>query len=81
MSGSSGGAKGSTLVTTSPKLQTMATYDAAADHYDDDDALSFWSRHGARTVDRLGLRAGDLVVDVCCGTGAAARSGWGPKGG
>jgi ubiquinone/menaquinone biosynthesis C-methylase UbiE len=50
----------------------MATYDAGADHYDDDDGLSFRSRHGARTVDRLGLRAGDLVVEVCCGTGASA---------
>lgn len=57
--------------TAPPKLQTIATYDAAADHYDDD-ILSFWSLHGARTVDRLGLRPGDLVLDVCCGTGASA---------
>ncbi|MGH2721020.1 MAG: class I SAM-dependent methyltransferase [Actinomycetota bacterium] len=49
----------------------MATYDAAADRYDDD-VLSFWSLHGERTVDRLGLRPGDVVLDVCCGTGASA---------
>jgi ubiquinone/menaquinone biosynthesis C-methylase UbiE len=46
-------------------------FDAAADHYDHP-ALGFWSRVGARTVERLGLRKGDHVLDVPCGSGASA---------
>src|SRR4051794_18816710 len=45
------------------------TYDAAADTYD---TLSFWSRAGARTVERLGLEPGAVVLDVPCGSGASA---------
>ena len=71
MGGNSEGATVATPATAPPKLQTIATYDAAADRYDDD-ILSFWSLHGERTVDRLGLRPGDVVLDVCCGTGASA---------
>ncbi|MGH2689586.1 MAG: class I SAM-dependent methyltransferase, partial [Actinomycetota bacterium] len=71
MGGNSDRATVAAPATAPPKLQTMATYDAAADRYDDD-VLSFWSLHGERTVDRLGLRPGDVVLDVCCGTGASA---------
>lgn len=46
-----------------------ATYSAAADHFD---ALPFWERFGRATVERLGLRPGARVLDLCCGTGASA---------
>src|SRR6516225_8468974 len=35
-------------------------------------ALGFWDRFGAATVRRLGLAAGDRVLDLCCGAGASA---------
>jgi SAM-dependent methyltransferase len=50
---------------------SAATYAATADHFDDA-ALSFWDRFGHQTVDRIGLRPGDRVLDACCGTGASA---------
>jgi len=53
------------------KARAAATYNAAADSYDDP-ANSFWARFGRRTIDRLGLRPGDRVLDVCCGSGASA---------
>jgi ubiquinone/menaquinone biosynthesis C-methylase UbiE len=46
-------------------------YGAAADHYGLA-ALGFWDRFGAATVSRLGLAAGDSVLDLCCGAGASA---------
>jgi len=46
-----------------------ATYSAAADHFD---ALPFWERFGRATVERLGLKPGARVLDLCCGTGASA---------
>jgi ubiquinone/menaquinone biosynthesis C-methylase UbiE len=48
-----------------------AVFNAAADHFDAP-ALSFWNRFGQRTIDRLGLRVGDRVLDLCCGSGASA---------
>lgn len=46
-------------------------FEAAADHYDDP-ALGFWRRFGQRTVERLGLRPGQQVLDLCCGSGESA---------
>jgi ubiquinone/menaquinone biosynthesis C-methylase UbiE len=53
------------------KAKAAATYDAAADHYDDP-ANTFWDRFGRGTIARLGLRRGDKVLDVCCRSGASA---------
>ena len=53
------------------KVKAAATYNAAADFYDDP-ANSFWARFGRRTIERLGLRTGEHVLDVCCGSGASA---------
>ena len=53
------------------KAKAAATYDAAADHFDDE-PLGFWKRVGERTVARLALLAGANVLDVGCGTGASA---------
>lgn len=51
--------------------RTRSTYHAAADCYDLP-ALSFRGRFGRATVARLNLKAGQRVLDVCCGSGAAA---------
>ena len=64
------------------KVRAAATYNAAADRYDDP-ANSFWARFGRRTIERLGLRPGEHVLDVCCGSGASAlvaAEKVGPKG-
>ncbi len=53
------------------KLKAEKTYNAASDCFDAE-PLGFWSRYGRRTVERVGLRPGDRVLDVCCGTGASA---------
>jgi ubiquinone/menaquinone biosynthesis C-methylase UbiE len=53
------------------RAKAAATYNAASDHYDSP-ALSFWDRHGRRTVERLSLQPGARVLDVCSGSGASA---------
>jgi len=53
----------------SDHLSVAATYTSAADRFDD---LPFWSHFGRATVDRLQLRPGARVLDLCCGTGASA---------
>jgi ubiquinone/menaquinone biosynthesis C-methylase UbiE len=53
------------------RSKAAATYNAAADRYDDA-ANTFWERFGRATVDRLHLAPGSRVLDVCCGSGASA---------
>lgn len=53
------------------KAKAAATYNAAADAFDDP-ANSFWERFGRRTIERLDLPLGARVLDVCCGSGASA---------
>ncbi len=53
------------------KARVAATYNAASDAYDAPEN-SFWSRYGARTVERLQLQPGMRVLDVCAGSGASA---------
>jgi ubiquinone/menaquinone biosynthesis C-methylase UbiE len=55
--------------TMTDRARIVATYTAAADHFD---ALPFWHEFGRRTVERLELAAGERVLDLCCGTGASA---------
>ena len=53
------------------KAKSAATYNAAADFYDDP-ANSFWDRFGRKTIERLQLASGARVLDACCGAGASA---------
>ena len=53
------------------KARASATYNTAADFYDDP-ANSFWNRFGRRTIERLRPHRGARILDVCCGSGASA---------
>jgi len=47
------------------------TFNAAADAFDNS-ALGFRDYFGRKTVEKLNLREGARVLDVCCGTGSSA---------
>ncbi len=51
--------------------EIAATYGAAADCFDLP-ALGFWDRLGRRTLERASAAPGQMVLDVCCGSGASA---------
>jgi ubiquinone/menaquinone biosynthesis C-methylase UbiE len=53
------------------RSKVSGAYNAASDFYDHK-ATSFWDRFGRKTVERLHMRAGAQVLDVCCGAGASA---------
>jgi len=54
-----------------PKVRIAAAYDAAADHYDLP-ALGFRQYFGEQSVLRAQLKPGEIVLDVCSGSGASA---------
>jgi ubiquinone/menaquinone biosynthesis C-methylase UbiE len=71
MQDSSDGPAGSSPPLDPAKLRAAETYNAAADHFDDE-PLAFWDRAGRGTVARLALPLGASVLDVACGSGASA---------
>jgi SAM-dependent methyltransferase len=54
-----------------PRERIAATYNAASDRYDDP-ALGFWRYYGERASARAELRPGEIVLDVCSGSGSSA---------
>src|SRR5262245_32652271 len=53
------------------KQKAEEAYNAAADHFDSE-PMSFLTRCGRRVIDKLSLKRGARVLDVCCGAGASA---------
>ena len=61
------------------KARVSSAYHSAADYYDHA-GNSFWDRFGRRTIERVGLRPGSRVLDLCCGSGASALPAAGAAG-
>jgi ubiquinone/menaquinone biosynthesis C-methylase UbiE len=53
------------------KAKAAMTYNTAADYFDHP-VSSFWHCFGRQTVERIGLKPGDRVLDVCSGSGGSA---------
>jgi ubiquinone/menaquinone biosynthesis C-methylase UbiE len=53
------------------KAKAAAAYNAAADYFDHP-VSSIWHRFGRQTVERLGLRESETVLDIRCGSGGSA---------
>jgi len=53
------------------KAKAALTYNTAADYFDHP-VSSFWHCFGRQTIERINLRAGELVLDVCSGSGGSA---------
>lgn len=69
-------------VTYDDPTSQVAAWNAAADAYTDP-ALSFRDYFASRILERLGLRPGARLLDVCCGAGAVAlpaAAAAGPRG-
>ncbi|NOT84594.1 MAG: class I SAM-dependent methyltransferase [Methylococcaceae bacterium] len=58
-------------MTDTAQTRAAATYNAAADCFDHP-VNTFWDRFGRNTINRLDLKPGLRVLDVCCGSGASA---------
>ena len=65
--------KGTMQTPDDAKARAAATYNAAADAYDDV-TNSFWDRFGRRTIERLSPQPGSRILDACCGSGSSAIS-------
>jgi ubiquinone/menaquinone biosynthesis C-methylase UbiE len=53
------------------KTKAAMTYNAAADYFDHP-VSSFWHCFGRQTIERIALRPGERVLDVCSGSGGSA---------
>jgi ubiquinone/menaquinone biosynthesis C-methylase UbiE len=55
------------------KAKAALTYNTAADYFDHP-VSSFWHCFGRQTIERINLRAGESVLDVCSGCGGLAQA-------
>jgi ubiquinone/menaquinone biosynthesis C-methylase UbiE len=53
------------------RAKAAMTYNTAADYFDHP-VSSFWHCFGRQTIERIGLKPGERVLDVCSGSGGSA---------